>query len=393
MGEEFCYVNKKGKRYYLIQGKTKKGNPRYYMGLKKPDDPDKLMLSEVPEGWEIYEDEKGRVLCRLIITRDIKNEHMEIIKSELDKYPSMRDYIMELTDLHIIIRLAIFPKEKTREVIEKMLSTTSMFRITPQLINTLMDHFVDSGRYLPFLRFTAHNSAKDEYSMELCQPFGGEKEWEFADFGKITRLARQWIGNFAEIIEGKMGVDSLIAALEDDWEDEELKPIRRSRPKKLDQKPRLYTVKVSLEFAPMFHEDYSATEVSRTIQIRGDQTLEELHWAIFEAFDRYDHHMYEFFFGKTPYDRKNIRYTLSMEQEESPFGPDPTVKGYVEDTFVEELGLKKGRVFKYLFDYGDDWLHKIKVLKVGDAIPRGRYPKITERVGDSPPQYPEFEDD
>jgi hypothetical protein len=43
--------------------------------------------------------------------------------------------------------------------------------------------------------------------------------------------------------------------------------------------------------------------VLRTIQICGDQTLEDLHEAIFNAFDREDEHMYEFQVGgKGPMD-------------------------------------------------------------------------------------------
>lgn len=38
-------------------------------------------------------------------------------------------------------------------------------------------------------------------------------------------------------------------------------------------------------------------QVQRTIQIRGDRTLENFHDAIFKAFDREDKHMYEFQIG------------------------------------------------------------------------------------------------
>ena len=52
-------------------------------------------------------------------------------------------------------------------------------------------------------------------------------------------------------------------------------------------------------------------EISRTIQIRGDQTLEDLHHALFDAFDRSDEHMYEFQFGKGPMDPKAPRGRLA----------------------------------------------------------------------------------
>jgi hypothetical protein len=53
--------------------------------------------------------------------------------------------------------------------------------------------------------------------------------------------------------------------------------------------------------------------VSRTIQIRGNQTLAKLHKAIFDTFDRDDEHMYEFqISGKGPMDRNAKGYVLPM---------------------------------------------------------------------------------
>src|SRR5437588_2166832 len=52
-------------------------------------------------------------------------------------------------------------------------------------------------------------------------------------------------------------------------------------------------------------------EISKTIQIRGDQTLAELHRAIFNAFDREEEHMYEFQIGgEGPMDPQARRFVL-----------------------------------------------------------------------------------
>jgi hypothetical protein len=60
----------------------------------------------------------------------------------------------------------------------------------------------------------------------------------------------------------------------------------------------------------------------RTIDIRGSQTLEDLHNAIFKAFDRYDPHFYEFQVGgKKPNDSKACRYGLTGFNDEL-FEPD-----------------------------------------------------------------------
>ena len=38
----------------------------------------------------------------------------------------------------------------------------------------------------------------------------------------------------------------------------------------------------------------------RKIAVKGNQTLDDLHEAIFDAFDRYDQHLYSFFFPLKP---------------------------------------------------------------------------------------------
>ena len=61
--------------------------------------------------------------------------------------------------------------------------------------------------------------------------------------------------------------------------------------------------------------------------------------------------------------------------------------GRVDKTTIESLGLKVGDLFGYWFDFGDDWWHQINVEAIDDQVPRGKFPKVTKKVGKSPPQY------
>ncbi len=150
---------------------------------------------------------------------------------------------------------------------------------------------------------------------------------------------------------------------------------------------RLYTLDVFLIGGPVtekFHKQNPV--VSRIIQIRGDQTLADLHNAIFDAFARWDEHLYEFQFGKGPMDPKAKRYVLP-----DPYGMDMGEKnppsGRVDEARIDSLGLKVGQSFGYWFDFGDDWWHQINVETIDEKVPRGKFPKVTKRVGKSPPQY------
>ncbi len=162
----------------------------------------------------------------------------------------------------------------------------------------------------------------------------------------------------------------------------------RTRPTKNvpeQQDIRLYTLDVFLPRRPTGRSFFKKKSgVSRVIQIRGDQTLEDLHNAIFDAFDRDDEHLYEFQLGQGPKDRDGPTYG-SPELEDQQVG----VAG---ETTIESLGLRAGRSFGYLFDFCDNWWHQINVAAVDERVPKGKFPKVTKRVGQSPPQYPENED-
>jgi hypothetical protein len=151
----------------------------------------------------------------------------------------------------------------------------------------------------------------------------------------------------------------------------------------------LYTLEVILLSGPITEKFARKNPVvSRTIQVRGDQTLEDLHNAIFDAFDRWEEHMYEFQFGKGPMDPKGSRYVRTSPFEMD-IGDEQPPAGRVDQTTLDSLGLEVGRSFSYWFDFGDDWWHQIDVTAIDDKVPKGRLPKVTKKVGKSPPQYPD----
>ena len=153
-------------------------------------------------------------------------------------------------------------------------------------------------------------------------------------------------------------------------------------------KPRFYTLEVFLTEG-CITEQFARQNphISRTIQIRGAQTLEDLHYAIFQAFDRFDEHLYEFQFGKGPMDPKGPRYR-------GPYGYEGDARvGRTDLTTIDSLGLKKGRSFGYWFDFGDDWRHQIDVEAVDETTSPGKYPRVIKQVGKSPPQYPDGDEE
>jgi hypothetical protein len=142
----------------------------------------------------------------------------------------------------------------------------------------------------------------------------------------------------------------------------------------------LYVISVFLMSGPTSAK-FANKEISRVIEIRGDQTLEQLHEAIFQAYDRSDQHSYEFQFGKRPFDPKGPNYGVSSPESRKKGDGD------ARTTKLDDLDLKPERVFGYWFDFGDDWFHQVQVDRIEKAIPTVTYPRVIKRVGKSPPQY------
>ena len=148
--------------------------------------------------------------------------------------------------------------------------------------------------------------------------------------------------------------------------------------------------------------------VWRKIEMRADQTLEDLHFAIQEAYGWGADHLYSFFMSGRAWDGES-EYCLpegcdpwgmpieepfegevspELLAEEAASGP-----GDVRETAVGEFGLEVGQGFMYLFDYGDEWRFKVRVHAINPEAPEAEYPRIVEVVGEAPEQYPLWDDE
>ncbi len=70
------YMNNKRDLYYLHEGVTKKGNPKYFFSKKS----DGKILDFIPDGYEIYEKPNGEVFLTRIQPRIILDREVEIVK-------------------------------------------------------------------------------------------------------------------------------------------------------------------------------------------------------------------------------------------------------------------------------------------------------------------------
>ncbi len=144
----------------------------------------------------------------------------------------------------------------------------------------------------------------------------------------------------------------------------------------------IYTFKVKLKFAK---------RIWRRIEIRSDQTLEELHNVIFTAFDRYDEHLYAFYNTKNPNSVSRDRlHNVPQYTDSSGVGLFSQNIFDASKTFLSSLNLNEKNTLEYLFDFGSECWHILELEKIYELKQvRTKYPNIVEKKGESPDQYPE----
>lgn len=141
---------------------------------------------------------------------------------------------------------------------------------------------------------------------------------------------------------------------------------------------------VLVPYAP--RGDWPTETVVRTIAVREDQTLEQLHEALRLAFGWAESHLYAFWLSGRWWDQDSVRY-------EAPFELDPDDERRRSGRApLSELGLRKGTTLAYLFDFGDEWRLLLKVVDRWDAKD-DTYPMLVEAEGTPPPQYPPSDED
>jgi hypothetical protein len=135
--------------------------------------------------------------------------------------------------------------------------------------------------------------------------------------------------------------------------------------------------------------------VRRTIAIRGDQTLIDLHGALQAAFDWDDDHLYSFWLSGKFWARDGSERTRPFAIESDPFAgwdvPIAKPERKSADERLNRLELTTGQRIAYLFDFGDEWRVRLTLRQI-TADDREQYPRLLESAGDAPPQYPDHAD-
>ncbi len=120
--------------------------------------------------------------------------------------------------------------------------------------------------------------------------------------------------------------------------------------------------------------------VWRRLAVPPDASLDDLAYAILDAYGFDDDHLWDFGFRDQ---RGQKRQYYRPEGDEGP---------YTDEISVADTGLPLKGEMTFTFDYGDDWQFKVVLEDVEPGRSRLKRPRIVASVGKSPEQYPGWDE-
>lgn len=115
-------------------------------------------------------------------------------------------------------------------------------------------------------------------------------------------------------------------------------------------------------------------KVMRRVEVPLGIRLDRLHLVIQAAMRWTNTHLYGFEVG----DERWSEAGFGFDDDE----PRPAPKTTLEDV----LTATGKKTLDYIYDFGDDWFHKVKVERARTSEPGTHYPRLVEAVGRCPPE-------
>lgn len=151
--------------------------------------------------------------------------------------------------------------------------------------------------------------------------------------------------------------------------------------KKSELKNKIFFIKATLENNKKTKSPY------RIIEIKGEDSLYDLAEMITNSFDFDFDHAFGFYNNLSDFGSSDEGYELFAD-----VGEESTYPG-VEKSYIYQVYTFLKKKFLFYFDYGDDWHFITELIEINEKVSKKKYPCICKKIGKSPEQYPEYDDE
>ncbi len=181
------HTNAKGKLYYLHQGTTKTGKPKYYFSMESEGH----LAESIPEGFEIYENPNAQVFLRRIPPKLITDEERRVVEEGMRTYADVKDYKIDVKGKAIVIYTADQDIGTLAELFKDLSPTPSANR---QLMSLLRKEI----QYSPMLQFLLEDEKRRLFTAQRYCFRGSVDDWIDIGYGPLTTLVKQYVKHLGQ---------------------------------------------------------------------------------------------------------------------------------------------------------------------------------------------------
>ena len=187
------YTNRVGKKYYLFEGKTKSGKPRYFFSLQHSGKG--KAIDEIPEGYEIYEHpENAQVFLRKKRLRLITDIEEQFVKKHVNSLKRSRRYRVDCRDKCITIYESNADTDTLKGLFGNILKTAP---VRPDVnFDDAMSTFlnISDQRYTAVLRFCLVDKEKRLFTAERFCFRGSIEDWIYlAGPDTLSKIVKKYV--------------------------------------------------------------------------------------------------------------------------------------------------------------------------------------------------------
>lgn len=180
------YDNRKGQTYYLYQGITKTGKPKYFFSMKSEGH----LVETMPDGYEIYENPNAQVFLRKVQPKIISDEERAIVEDGIKRFSSLQDYQIDIKKEII----TVYTANQDVNLLSELLKLSGRNDMTEA--KTKLRLFVS---YSPMLRFVLIDRVKRIFMTQRYCFLGRIDDWiEIGTPGNLQDLVENYVKHLGQ---------------------------------------------------------------------------------------------------------------------------------------------------------------------------------------------------
>lgn len=171
------YTNRKGRTYYLCQGVTKTGKPRYYFATMAEEN----RVERIPEGYVISESVNGVVSLAKERPLLILEREVTMVKNAIQKHPRAKSYRVSVKS----DRIEIYEHVGTDlGDLFAGLQKECLLKLDASLKGRLQEEESVSGQFTPVIRFILADEQQRLFRAQRMCYRGSIDDWIDIGYGK-----------------------------------------------------------------------------------------------------------------------------------------------------------------------------------------------------------------